>query len=130
MKYAVIKTGGKQYKVTEGDTLSIERLSAEPEKDYTFTDVLLYVSDGALQIGKPRIDDVTVKGKILAHIKGEKIRVSRFKAKARYRKVHGHRQFLTSVRIEQVGQPSVTKESKVKEAGVKKPTRAAKKAQE
>lgn len=99
MKYAVVRTGGKQYRVSEGDIIEVERLTADPEKDYTFSDVLLYTADNESKIGAPLVEDVTVIGKILAHVKGEKIRVSHFKAKARYRKVTGHRQSLTKIQI-------------------------------
>lgn len=110
MKYAVVKTGGKQYKVAEGDVIEVERLSeAEPKKSYTFNDVLLYVADGALKVGSPRVDGVVVKGLVEDHVRGEKIRVSKYKAKARYRRVTGHRQALTRLTISEISTGGVAK---------------------
>lgn len=98
MKYAVIKTGGKQYKVSEGDLIEVERLAQE-NGNYTFDEVLLYVSDSEYQVGRPKVEDIIVEGNIQGNIKGDKIRVSKFKAKARYRRVTGHRQALSAVKI-------------------------------
>ncbi len=102
MKYAVIKTGGKQYKVSEGDIIEVERLPHLAEETITFPEVLLFASDGVSLIGQPLLDGVTVSGKVLANMRGEKIRVAKFKAKARYRRVTGHRQELTQVRIDAI----------------------------
>ncbi|MFH1833080.1 MAG: 50S ribosomal protein L21 [Candidatus Levyibacteriota bacterium] len=103
MKYAVIKTGGKQYKVEEGDVLEVERLQILPNKDFNFEEVLLYVSDDSFKIGKPKAEGVKVLAKLLEHIKGEKIRVSKFKSKVKYRRTTGHRQSLSKVKIESIG---------------------------
>src|SRR6266581_7429457 len=102
MKYAVIKTGGKQYKVTEGAVVEVEKLTVEPNGTVSFDEVLLYVEDGEVKVGQPYVDGVTVKATVLDQIKGKKIRVAKFKAKARYRKVYGHRQELTKLQIESV----------------------------
>lgn len=102
MKYAVIKTGGKQYKVKEGDVVEVERLQILPNKDYSFKEVLLYVSDDSFKVGKPKLEGVKVTGKLLEHTKGEKIRVSKFKSKVRYRRTTGHRQSLSKVKIESI----------------------------
>jgi len=99
MKYAVIQTGGKQYKVAEGDIITVERLPLAEKDDFVCTDVLLYTSDDDVRIGMPLVEKVTVRGTVLAHLKGEKIRVGKYKAKARYRKVTGHRQSLSQVQI-------------------------------
>lgn len=102
MKYAVIKTGGKQYRVSEGDVLEVERLPLEADQTTTFSDVLLYTADGVVKLGQPLVSGVTVEGKVLANIRGEKIRVSKYKAKVRYRRVQGHRQELSKVVIENI----------------------------
>ncbi len=102
MKYAVIQTGGKQYRVSEGDIIEVERLSGAKDETISFTDVLLYTADGTVNLGTPLIEGATVTGKIVDHLKGEKIRVSKYKAKVRYRRVTGHRQSLTKVQIEQI----------------------------
>ena len=101
MEYAIIRTGGKQYKVTPGDIIEIDRLPQDKTEDVIFEDVLLHVLDNKIEIGKPRLK-AKVKAKILEHKKGEKIRVSKFKAKSRYRKTIGFRAFLTKVQIEKI----------------------------
>lgn len=102
MKYAVIKTGGKQYKVTEGQVLEVERLSTS-DKTVTFSDVLL-VSDGAsVQVGTPFVPNVVVSASVTGDVRGEKIRVAKYKAKVRYRRVTGHRQALTRITIDSIG---------------------------
>lgn len=101
MKYAVIKTGGKQYRVSEGDVLEVERLKNDG-KSLEFSEVLLYTSDGAVTLGKPTISGAKVKASVLGDIKGKKIRVAKFKSKVRYRRVHGHRQALTKVKIDEI----------------------------
>lgn len=102
MQYAVIKTGGKQYKVYEGETIEVDRLSTDKDGQVSFSQVLLWANDAEVKIGTPVIPDVKVTGKILDHIKGKKIRVSKFKAKARYRRVMGFRPFLTRVQITKI----------------------------
>lgn len=119
MQYAVIKTGGKQYKVYEGETIEVDRLSLDKDGLVSFSQVLLWVNDGQVLIGAPFIPDIKVTGKILDHIKGEKIRVSKFKAKARYRRVIGFRPFLTRVQIAKIETTkSKTTESKRKSSGL------------
>ena len=99
MKYAVIKTGGKQYKVAEGDIITVERLPLAENEDFVCNDVLLYKNDGEVFVGAPNVEKIKVRGVVLAHVKGVKIRVGKYKAKARYRKVTGHRQSLSQVQI-------------------------------
>lgn len=99
MEYAVIKTGGKQYKVSKDSVIEVERLDVKPGENLTFEDVLLHVSDGASKIGKPKVSGVKVKATVLEHFKGDKLRIAKFKAKAKYRRVTGHRQYLTKVKI-------------------------------
>jgi len=99
MKYAVIKTGGKQYKVNEGDELLIEKIEAKEGDSLTLDQVLLLVDEKKVKVGQPLVKEAKVKVKILAQTKGEKIRVAKFRAKSRYRKVKGHRQRLTKIKI-------------------------------
>jgi large subunit ribosomal protein L21 len=103
MKYAIIKTGGKQYKVAEGDVIEVDKL---PEGDgkIVFEEVLLLVTDNGVKVGKPTISGEKVEGKILGNFKGTKIRVSKFKSKVRYRRVSGFRASLTKVQIEKIGE--------------------------
>lgn len=100
MNYAVIKTGGKQYKVCEGDIIEVDRLPVEKDGQISFDQVLLWVSDSEIKIGTPTVPEVKVKAKVLEQKKGEKIRVAKFKAKVRYRRVLGFRPLLTQVKIE------------------------------
>jgi len=104
MKYAVIKTGGKQYKVSEGQVIEVERIDAEPNSSITFNDVLLVAGENDPQVGDPFLTNTKVLGKVLGEFKGEKIRVAKYKAKVRYRRVTGHRQLLTRVQIESIGE--------------------------
>jgi len=102
MEYAVVKIGGSQYKIKEGDELEVDRLSQKEGEEIELPEVLLVVSDGEVKIGQPQVLEATVKAKIISHFKGEKIRVSRFKAKSRYRKVRGFRPYLTKIKIEKI----------------------------
>ncbi len=99
MKYAVVTSGGKQYKVTQGQVLEIDKVAAEPGSTYAFDKVLLSVDGDATTVGAPYLDNVAVMAKVLEQVKGDKIRVAKFKAKARYRKVTGFRAQLTRVEI-------------------------------
>lgn len=99
MEYAIVKIGGKQYKVSKGDILEVDRQNSELNGQVVLDDVLLFVSDGKIKIGKPKVANVKVKAKVLEHKKGEKIRVAKFKAKARYRRVMGFRPQLTRLEI-------------------------------
>lgn len=117
MKYAVIKSGGKQYRVSEGDIIEVDRLSENKGK-ISFDNVLLYVTDGSVKIGKPNITGEKVEASLVENFKGDKIRVSKFKAKARYRRVTGFRPFLSRVKIEKVG--SLSSAKKINSASKKK----------
>jgi large subunit ribosomal protein L21 len=102
MRYAVFQTGGKQYKVSEGQTLEVEKLKGAAEEAVKFDEILFYADEKDFSIGMPHLSGAVVKGKILEQKKGKKIRVSKFKAKARTRRVTGHRQLLTKVLIEKI----------------------------
>lgn len=102
MNYAVIRSGGKQYKVTDGDVLELDKLNLEDRKTIVFDDVLLLVQDGKTTIGKPSVTGARVEAKLIEQKKGDKIRVSKFKAKSRYRKTIGFRAQLTVVQIEKI----------------------------
>ncbi len=102
MKYAVVLSGGKQYKVSEGDTLAVEKLSAKPNDSYTFEQVLLVVDGDKKQVGTPNVAGVSVVATVIADKKTPKVRVAKFKAKAKYRRVTGHRQIMTHVKIEKI----------------------------
>lgn len=101
MKYAVIKTGGKQYKVSEGDVIEVDNLSSKNGK-VTFDQVLLLATDSGVKIGKPVLKGEKVEGKVLEAVRGDKIRVAKFKAKVRYRRVTGFKAALSRVQIEKI----------------------------
>lgn len=99
MKYAIVKTGGKQYKVSKDSVIEVERLVYKPGEKFTLSEVLLYAADGNIKLGKPKVKGLAVKAEVLEHFKGEKLRIAKFKAKAKYRRVTGHRQYLTKIKI-------------------------------
>ena len=100
--YAIIQPGGKQYRVSEGDVLSIEKLTAAEGEEVVFDQVLTVVSDGDIKIGKPVVEGAKVTAKVVEHGKGEKILVFKYKAKSNYRKRQGHRQPYTKVEISKI----------------------------
>lgn len=101
MTFAVIKTGGKQYIVTEGQTLTVEKLVHDTDK-ITFDEVLLVADEKKASIGQPTVKGATVTATVVAEGKGEKKIVFRFKAKTRYHKKKGHRQPFTKVKIDSI----------------------------
>lgn len=101
MTFAVIKTGGKQYKVAEGDVLSVEKLDHEGE-NVTLDQVLLWADGENVKIGRPLVEGAKVEAKILEEGKGKKKMVFRYKAKTRRRKKKGHRQPYTKVQITKI----------------------------
>lgn len=101
--YAVLNTGGKQYKVAEGDILRIEKISAELNSTVELTDVLAVSNgEGELTIGNPVVEGAKVVAKVLAHGKAKKVVVFKFKPKKDYRKKQGHRQPFTKILIEKI----------------------------
>lgn len=100
--YAIIETGGKQYRVAEGDTLTVEKLAVAEGEAVEFDRVLTVVKDGEVVVGKPVIDGAKVQAKVLAQGKEKKILVFKYKAKSNYRRRQGHRQPFTKVVIEKI----------------------------
>jgi large subunit ribosomal protein L21 len=99
--YAIVETGGKQYRVKPGDTLAVERLAGEPGETLDLERVLLVAGNGdaAARVGSPGVAGAVVRAEVVEHIRGEKIIVFRYKSKVRYRRKTGHRQSLTRLRI-------------------------------
>src|SRR3712207_7592019 len=93
--YAIIETGGKQYRVAVGDRLSIEKLAVEPGSGITFDRVLMVGGDGSPQVGTPPVAGATVQAQVDQQFRGPKIVVFKYKPKKRYRRRTGHRQALT-----------------------------------
>ncbi|GAA5109594.1 MULTISPECIES: 50S ribosomal protein L21 [Haloechinothrix] len=96
--YAIVKTGGKQYKVAVGDVVEVEKLEGEPGTEHTFPAVLL-VDDGKVTADADSLAKVAVTGKVVEQTKGPKIRIHKFKNKTGYHKRQGHRQQLTRVEV-------------------------------
>jgi large subunit ribosomal protein L21 len=100
--YAIIETGGKQYKVQEGDVIYVEKLQAEEGQTVTFDRVLAIAGDNGFKAGTPVVEGASVTGKVEKHGKGQKIIVFKYKPKKNYRKKQGHRQPYTKVVIEKI----------------------------
>ncbi len=98
MATAVIRTGGKQYRVSEGDTLSVELLVGKPGDEIQFSEVLMVGGD-APKLGTPLVAGASVTAQIVRHDRGERLIVFKFKRRKRFKKKNGHRQHLTSVKI-------------------------------
>ena len=99
--YAIIATGGKQYKVSEGDIITIEKLGIEAGEKVTF-DQVLAVSGDDLKIGNPTVDGATVDATVVKEGRGKKVIVYKYKRKTGYHKKNGHRQCYTQVKIEKI----------------------------
>ena len=97
--FAVIKTGGKQYRVTPDDVIQIERISGEAGDEVFFNDVLILADDGKTAVGTPLVDGARVTGTLLEQTRGEKIIIFKKKRRKSYRRRNGHRQDLSVVRI-------------------------------
>ncbi len=102
MMYAVIKTGSKQHKVSEGEVLSVEKLTAEKGTEVVFNEVLMVSGDNGVMIGKPFVEGAKVIGQVLEQTKGPKLLVFKKKRRKGYHKKTGHRQELTSMKITKI----------------------------
>ena len=100
--FAIIQSGGKQYKVSEGTILDIEYIEIEPKKKIEFKEILLVHSETETKIGQPFLKDTKVTASVLNQIKSPKIIVFKFKRKTGYKKTQGHRQLMTTVKIEKI----------------------------
>lgn len=100
--YAVLETGGKQYRVSAGDTLEIERLAIEAGQPVTFDRVLLVNADGKLSVGSPTVASATVLADVVAHKRGDKVIAFKMKRRKGYHRTVGHRQELTVVKIKEI----------------------------
>ena len=100
--YAIIKTGGKQLRVSEGDVIRVEKLSPESGEKVLFDEVLMIGDQGDIKTGSPYLNGATVEGTVLKHGKAKKIIVFKYKSKKNYKKKQGHRQPFTKVKIEKI----------------------------
>lgn len=102
MDFAVVKIGSKQFKVSKGDTFEIDKISDNKDKKIKFEEVLLVSQDGKVKIGTPIVKGASVTASLLGDKKGDKIRVSKFKSKVRYRRTIGFRPLLSEIKIEKI----------------------------
>ncbi|GCA65638.1 50S ribosomal protein L21 [Mediterraneibacter butyricigenes] len=99
--YAIIATGGKQYKVSEGDVIKVEKLGVEAGESYTF-DQVLAIGGEKMVVGTPNVEGATVTASVVENGKGKKVTVYKYKRKTGYHKKNGHRQQYTAVKIEKI----------------------------
>mgnify|MGYP001612959163 CR=1 FL=1 len=97
--YAVVETGGKQYRVTPGQIVDVDRLGAEPGSSIVLDKVLLMSEDGTVAVGQPHLEGARVLASVVGEGKGEKITAMKYKRKVRYRRKFGHRQIYTRLSI-------------------------------
>jgi len=102
MSYAIIQTGGKQYRVSEGDVLSVEKLNAEAGKETTFSDVLLVVNGDKVNLGAPLVSGASVKAEVVDQYKDDKVIAFKFKRRKGYHRTVGHRRQLTKLKITKI----------------------------
>jgi|SRR5580693_3662252 large subunit ribosomal protein L21 len=100
--YAVIKTGGKQYRVAPGESLEVESLVAEVGSVLTFEEVLMVADGESVRVGSPLVAGATVKAEVTAHGRGDKIRIIKHRRRKHYHKEQGHRQNFTAVKITEI----------------------------
>lgn len=120
--YAVIEACGKQYKVTKGDVVFFEKLDAQEGKKVTFDKVVLVSDEGKVEVGAPYVKGIKVEGKVVAHGKGKKIIVFKYKPKKNYRRKQGHRQPYTKVEITEIKTATAKTEKVAEEKTVAKTT--------
>ena len=103
MKYAIVESGGKQYKAVEGSDIVVDRLiDAEPGKKVNLNDVLLFVDDDAVSVGAPFVKGAAVEGTVVGEEKGPKIIVFKYRPKKHYRVKTGHRQVYTRIKVDSI----------------------------
>jgi large subunit ribosomal protein L21 len=100
LNYAVIKTGGKQYRISAGEKLKIEQISADVGSEFVMDQVYLVASNGNIKVGAPLVDGARVTATVVAHGRHDKIRIFKMRRRKHYRKQQGHRQNYTEIRID------------------------------
>ena len=102
MQYAIVESGGKQYKAVPGGMIDVDRLHAEEGKSITLKNVLLVADDDQYLVGTPMVKGASVKAKVVEHFKGRKVLVFKYKPRENYRRKRGHRQHYTRLQIEKI----------------------------
>ncbi len=102
MKYAIVESGGKQYTAIEGETIEVDRLAVETGKKVSLESVLMVVDDDKVTVGTPLVEGARVNTTVVAHEKGDKIVVFKYRPKKRYRVKSGHRQHYTRLKVDSI----------------------------
>jgi large subunit ribosomal protein L21 len=102
MRYAVIRTGGKQYRVAQGDVIRIEKLPGDPGADVAFDEVLMTADEGTVRLGAPLVSGARVTATVMQQDRAKKIMIFKKKRRKNYRRRQGHRQAFTAVRVTQI----------------------------
>jgi large subunit ribosomal protein L21 len=100
--YAVVKTGGKEYKITEGDIIRVEKLEGNVGDPVTLKDVLMVGKEGEIQVGAPHLTQAVVMGEIVQQVKGKKVLIFKMKRRKNYRRLRGHRQNYTYLKVNDI----------------------------
>ena len=116
MKYAIVESGGKQYKVVEGETLAVDRLPVEIGKNVKLEQVLLLADGDAITVGTPLVKETTIWTTVVEHFRGEKVTIFNYAPKKRIRVKTGHRQNYTRLLVEQIGGSTLVKKEPAKKA--------------
>jgi large subunit ribosomal protein L21 len=100
--YAVVKTGGKEYRVSKGDLIRVEKVEGKAGDQVVIKDVLMVSEEGKVQVGTPQLTNAVVTGKIVQEAKGKKVLIYKMKRRKNYRRMRGHRQTYTYLRVEDI----------------------------
>lgn len=119
MKYAIVESGGKQYKAVEGDIIEVDRLPVEAGAEVKIEQVLLLLDGDEVTVGTPTVKGVSVKATVVEHVKGPKVIIFHYRPKKRYRVKTGHRQNYTRLRVAQIGESAKPKVRQEPEKEVK-----------
>jgi large subunit ribosomal protein L21 len=105
MKYAILRSGGKQYLAQEGATFELDRLPQPAGEKVEFPEILLVAEDGAVMVGRPLVEGAMVAGRVVGHVRGTKVEVFKYTPKKRYRRRRGHRQAYSRVAVDAIRIP-------------------------
>ena len=100
--YAVVKTGGKQYRVAVGEKLKVEQIPADIDSQIVLEEVLMVAGGDEVKVGTPLVAGATVKATVVSHGRGEKVRIFKMRRRKHYQKHQGHRQYYTEIRIDEI----------------------------
>lgn len=116
MKYAIVESGGKQYKAVEGNWIEVDRLNLEPGKKVTLEDVLLISDDGKVTVGTPTVAGAKITATVVEEFKGPKVLIYKYHPRKRYRLKKGHRQWYTRLQVEKIAVKAAKKTKAKKES--------------